>query len=111
MALSWAKPSSAVVGLSLLAMGDAAAFQSAFCPSIFTVRAFRARSDHSAHTANDVRGGMALGSALALGVGYGASLVSESVYPLLATAAAMALFWAAYEWALRNPRGSQRDSW
>lgn len=93
------------MGLAMLAAGDAAAMLSGVNPSLFTIRAFRRNGAHSERTARDIHTGMVIGSTLALAVGYGASLVTNSFWPLAVTLATLAILDGAYEWALRNPAG------
>jgi CHASE2 domain-containing sensor protein len=92
-----------VMGLAMLAAGDAAAMLSGVNPSIFTIRTFRSSNAHASRTQSDIHTGMVLGSALAIVVGYGAALVVRSWWPLFVTLATLAVLNGAYEWALRNP--------
>lgn len=93
------------MGLAMLAVGDAAAMLSGVNPSIFTIRTFRSTKRHADETATDIRYGMALGSGLALIVGFGATLVSKSWWPLFVTMLALVVLDGAYEMALRAPHG------
>ena len=95
------------MGLSALAAGDAAAFLSGMNPSLFTIRTFRTDWASNDQTKNDIRVGTAIGNVLAFMVGFGASAVSESWWPLAMTVAVMLILDCAYEWALRVPRASQ----
>jgi hypothetical protein len=106
--LTW-RATPEVWGLAMLAAGDAAAFQSGWCPSLFTVRTFRAKGAHAERTAGDIRLGMTLGSGMALVVGFGASYVGKSWWPLAFTIGALGLFWGVYEWALANPANVHQD--
>lgn len=113
---SWTwKADAASFGIAALVAGDAAAFMSGFCPSVFTVRTFRSDKVAAAeqdNTAGDIRRGMILATALALIVAYGGAEVSGSYWPLIAGAGAMGVFWIVYEWALANPhnvRGTIAD--
>lgn len=99
--LTW-KLDPETMGLAALAAGDAAAFLSGVNPSLFTIRTFHGQWG----TAEDIRRGMILGSTLALMVGFGATLVSESWWPFVLTIAATAVLDCAYEWAIRNPRNA-----
>jgi hypothetical protein len=100
--LSW-KSTPEIWGLTLLTMGDVAAFQSGFCPSIFTVRQFRAQGSSAQRTASDIYLGMSLGTGLAIMVSLGASYVSGSWLPFAGALVTLALYWAVYQWALQNP--------
>lgn len=101
--VSW-KMNPETMGLAALAAGDAAAFLSGVNPSLFTIRTFAGDWTSSNNTANDIRTGMIIGNALALLVGFGATLVSQSWWPLVVTIACAAVLDGAYEWALRTPR-------
>lgn len=99
--ISW-KLDAETMGLAALASGDAAAFLSGVNPSLFTIRTFQ----NDWGTSGDIRVGMILGNALALAVGFGATLVSQSWWPFVFTLSVAAVLDAAYEWALRNPRNA-----
>lgn len=92
------------MGLAALAAGDAAAFLSGVNPSLFTIRTFAGNWASADGTAGDIRRGMILGNALALAVGFGATAVSKSWWPLMLTLGTAAVLDFAYEWALRCPR-------
>ena len=100
--LQWPIPA-ALGGITLLTMGDVAAFMSAFCPSIFTVRTFRADPSKSGSTAQDIYIGMAISGALTVMVALGASMAAESWWPLLGATATEIAILAAYWWALQHP--------
>lgn len=102
--LTW-KMDPETMGLAMLAAGDAAAMLSGVNPSLFTIRTFRDSKIHAARTARDIRYGMALGSSLALVVGWGATLVSGSYWPLFVTMLTLIVLDGAYEWAIRTPHG------
>jgi hypothetical protein len=92
--------SPAVVGL-FVAVECAFGF-SAFLPSIFTIRHFGAQPA----TAENIRIGEALGCAWAIALAGIASILVDSVAPLLLTIPTAALIVCVYEWALRHPDGS-----
>jgi predicted anti-sigma-YlaC factor YlaD len=92
------------MGLAALAAGDAAAFLSGVNPSLFTIRSFRNTWGSADQTASDIHTGVILGNALAFAVGFGATLVSQSWWPLTITLLVAAILDCAYEWALRSPR-------
>jgi hypothetical protein len=98
---------SEIAGISALVAADAAAYMSAFNPSIFTIRTFRqAKLGASAdETAADIRRGMVLGGILTVVTGFGGSAVTTSWWPFLTAMLTLAFLVAAYEWAIRNPRG------
>jgi len=97
-------------GVTALCIGDAFAAWSACNPSIFTVRTFRTLGGVEAdNTKGDIRRGSAIGSGLALIVGFGGSLVTRSWYPLVGTIAMLMVLWATYEWALANPHDKRRS--
>lgn len=87
------------VGLMLLAASEVPNFLAGMLPSLMTIRRFGAEdADREA-----LRQGEVAGSALALAVGAGASLVANSWLPFLATAVTLAVMLAMYEHAIRNP--------
>lgn len=86
---------------------DAAAYMSAFNPSLFTIRQFGGSWASGQETAADIHKGMLLGTALTLVTGFGGSAVSKSWVPLVAAVAVLIVLIAAYQWALMNPRGGQ----
>lgn len=107
--ISW-KLDAEILGITALVVGDAAAFWSANNPSVFTVRAFRRKGGKEAEqTMRDIRIGGAAGTALALFVGLGGSLVTKSWWPVTGAAAIIAFQWLLWEWAMRNPHGSGGD--
>lgn len=95
---------SEVAGIAALVAADAAAYLSAFAPSIFTIRSF-ADSWGGEETKGDIHRAVALGGALTLVTGFGGSAVTRSWWPLLAAVLTLAFIAAVYEWALANPRG------
>lgn len=109
MNFSW-KLNSEIIGITALVVGDAAAFWSANNPSVFTVRAFRRKGGKEAEqTKRDIRLGGLAGSGLALIVGFGGSLVTQSWWPIAGAAGILAFEWVLWEWAIRNPHGSGGD--
>lgn len=97
-----------VAGISALVAADAAAFMSAFCPSLFTIRAFRSTGNTlvAEETAADLYRGMVLGAALTLITGFGGSAVTQSYWPLTSAVVTLLVLCAAYQWAISNPRGT-----
>jgi len=93
-----------VAGISALVAADAAAYLSAFNPSIFTIRSF-ANSWGGTETRGDIRRGVALGAVLTFVTGFGGSAVTRSWWPLLAAVVTLGFIALTYEWALANPRG------
>lgn len=93
----------ALGGITLLTMGDAAAFMSAFNPSIFTIRTFRSDSQQAGSTAQDIYIGIALAAGMSALVAIGAAMAAESWWPIVGTVAAEAVILAAYTWALQHP--------
>ena len=107
--ISW-RLDAEVAGLAMLAAGDAASMLSGVNPSLFTIRTFRsAGTAQAAFTQQDIRMGMGLGSALALVVGFGATLASKSWWPTLVTLITLAVLDGAYEAALRNPHNTHKS--
>ena len=95
-----------IVGLTALVAADVAAFLSGMNPSFFTMRAFADQGGEKAeNTKKDVRIGSTVGALLALTAGFGASLVSDSWWPLAASAVTLAIIIGAYEYAINNPHG------
>ena len=91
-----------LLGVTLLAVADVPAFLSGLLPSLMTIQRFGAEDiDRDA-----LRRGEALGGALALAVGAGASMIADSWLPFFACAATLAVLLAAYEHAIRNPSPS-----
>jgi hypothetical protein len=105
--MTW-KMDSEIAGISALVAADAAAYMSAFCPSLFTIRAFRSTRNLTDHdeTAGDIYRGMALGAALTLVTGFGGAAVTGSYWPLAISIVVLGVLIGAYVWALENPRGS-----
>lgn len=101
MKLSWALDAESM-GLAVLAAGDSAAFLSGMNPSIFTIRHFQSEWSDG-QTTSDIRTGMAIANVLAILVGWGSTVVTQSWWPLTMTAAVTLILDLAYEWALRHP--------
>jgi hypothetical protein len=102
MNLDWALNGESM-GLAALAAGDSAAFLSGMNPSIFTIRSQFGQSGGD-DTAKDIHIGMIIANALAITVGFGASAVSGSWWPVTITVGVTIILDIAYEWALRCPR-------
>ncbi len=105
--IDW-KVDSEILGLAVLSAGDAAAFLSGVNPSLFTIRTFRTDWASGSQTANDIHIGMMIGNALALSVGFAATLVTSSWWPFMFAVACAGALDIAYEWALRSPRVGQQ---
>ena len=93
-------------GVTALVAADAAAFMSAFNPSIFTIRSFASDwgGDQQDETRGDIYRGIALGSALTLLTAIGGSAVTKSWWPTVAALFTLTVIALAYRWALDNPR-------
>lgn len=94
-------------GIAALVAADAASFLSGLNPSFFTMRAFVSSGDplKADRSAKDIRIGSAVGTALALLVGFGGSLVTGSWWPFAMTLLVLITIIGSYEYALRNPHG------
>ena len=95
---------SETAGVAALVAADAAAFLSAFNPSIFTIRRFAGEWGGDG-ARGDIFRGVGLGAALTLLVAFGGSAVTESYVPMAAALLVLLVIAAAYWWALENPRG------
>lgn len=93
-----------IAGITALVAADAASFLSGLNPSIFTIRAFAKSWAQADETRADILRGMAIGSALAIAVGIGGSLVTRSYWPLFGTLVTLSVLDATYAWAIANPR-------
>lgn len=103
---SVAMPNEATVGITALTIGDAWAAFSAQNPSLFTMKAFgRKGGEEGELTKRDLRMGAAIGTAMALVVAFGASMVTRSWWPVIGTTAACGVQWAVLEHAVANPWG------
>lgn len=92
------------VGLMLLAASEVPNFLAGMLPSLMTIKRFGATEEDRA----TLRRGEVAGSALALAVGAGASLVAGSPLPLAATLAILVVMLWLYEDAIRNPHPDAR---
>lgn len=98
------KPSPEVWGLTLLAASEVPNFLAGMAPSLFTLQHFTDKSSADAKAARDsMHRAYVVGGGLSLAVGAGASLVSDSWYPLAACAIVLVVLIVQYEWALDNP--------
>lgn len=87
------------IGLALLAASEVPNFLAGMLPSLMTIRRFGAEdADREA-----LRQGELAGSALALMVGLGATLVADSWLPVGATVVVLVIMLGMYEYAIRNP--------
>lgn len=98
------KLDSETAGIAALVAADAAAFLSAFNPSIFTIRKFASEWGSAEETRADIYRGIALGATLTLITAFGGSAVSRSWWPVAAALVTLTVVAAAYYWALENPR-------
>ncbi len=86
-------------GFFLLSAAEVPNFLAGMMPSLMTIRRFNADERDT----GTLRVGEALGTALALAVGVGASLIAHSWWPLVGTMAALVFLIVSYEWAIRSP--------
>lgn len=93
------------LGLVILSAAEVPNFLAGMLPSLMTIRTFADDPEQIAA----LRRGEVVGSALALGVGAGASLVADSPAPFLACTAVLAVLLYEYEKAMREPITKQRD--
>jgi hypothetical protein len=91
------------MGVVALVVGDVFSTLAGVNPSVFTIRTFRGVTSHAEMTAQDIHIGMVFGSAVALAVALGGTLVTRSWWPFAVGVGAVALADGIYEWALRNP--------
>jgi hypothetical protein len=88
----------ATAGLMLLAAGEVPNFLAGMLPSLMTINRFAAEEvDRQA-----LRRGEVMGAALALMVGFGASLAASNVLPFVATVIVLVIMLISYEHAIRN---------
>ena len=106
-AWSMGMPDAETMGITALTIGDAWAAFSAMNPSMFTTKAFgRKGGTEGELTKRDLRLGAAIGTGMAGVVAVGASMVTNSWWPLVGTLAACAAQWLVLEHSLRNPWGT-----
>ena len=93
-----------VVGITILAMGDAFNAYSGLLPSMFTISSdlFNGQGSHKGN-ARRIRQGQVIATVASLGIGFGASLAAGSPLPFWGTAIACGGLLVAYEYALRHP--------
>ena len=104
---TFGRPSPEVMGITALTIGDAWAAFSAQNPSLFTMKAFGRKGGKEADLSKrDLRTGALIGTGMALVVAAGASMVTNSWWPVVGTTAACAVQWAVLEHACRNPWGT-----
>jgi len=98
------KPNAETWGLTLLAASEVPNFLAGMAPSLFTLQHFTDKSEEDRRAAIDsMHRAYVVGGGLSLAVGAGASLVSDSWYPLAACAIVLVVLIVQYEWALGNP--------
>ena len=105
----WAlgKPDEATMGIIALTMGDAAAFFSAYNPSIMTAGAFRRKQGREAENSKrDLYRGAAVGTALAVLVAAGGSMVTDSWWPVVGTLFVVTVQWGILVYTVKNPWGT-----
>jgi hypothetical protein len=95
------------LGLVILSAAEVPNFLAGMMPSLFTIRTFAGEADPDKIAA--LRRGEIVGSAMALAVGLGASLVADSPAPFLACSATLAVLLYEYERAIRQPIGKPLD--
>lgn len=94
------------MGVVALCMGDAAAFFSAYNPSIMTAGAFRRKGGSEAENSKrDLYRGAAVGTTLAILVAAGGSAVTESWWPVAGTLFVVGVQWALLVYTVQNPWG------
>ena len=91
----------AQLGLVILSASEVPNFLAGMMPSLFTIRTFAGEKDPEKIAA--LRRGEVVGTAMALGVGLGASLVADSPAPFLACVATASVLLYEYERAIRTP--------
>ncbi len=96
--------SAGVVGITILAMGDAFNAYSGLLPSMFTISSdfFNSQGSHKGNVKR-IRQGEVIATLASLGIGFGASLAAGNMLPLVGTAIACGGLLVAYEFALRHP--------
>ena len=104
---SLGKPDEATMGIVALTMGDAAAFFSAYNPSIMTAGAFRRKGGREAESSKrDLYRGASVGTALAVLVAAGGSMVTDSWWPVVGTLFVVTVQWGILIYTVKNPWGS-----
>jgi hypothetical protein len=93
------------LGLVILAASEVPNFLAGMLPSLFTIQTF----NDDPQKVKSLRRGELIGGALALTVGFGASLVSKSWAPFWACLAILVVMLAAYEHAIRTPLDDARS--
>lgn len=102
-----ATPDEATMGIVALTMGDAAAFFSAYNPSIMTAGAFRRKGGREADASKrDLYRGASVGTALAVLVAAGGSMVTNSWWPVVGTLFVVTVQWGILIYTVKNPWGS-----
>ena len=105
---SWtvAAPDAETMGIVALTMGDAAAFFSAYNPSLMTAGAFRRKGGtESELSKRDLYRGASVGTALALLVAAGGSMVTSSWWPVIGTAGVCGVQWGILYHVVEHPWG------
>jgi hypothetical protein len=102
----WAKPDAESMGVIALSMGDAAAFFSAYNPSIMTAGAFRRKGGAEAdNSKRDLYRGAFVGTSFAILVAAGGSMVTESWWPVAGTVLVVIIQWGVLWYTVENPWG------
>lgn len=100
------RPDAETMGIIALTMGDAAAFFSAYNPSIMTTGAFRRKGGTEAdNSKRDLYRGAFVGSTLAMIVAAGGSMVTGSWWPVVGTAGVVLVQWGVLVYTVQNPWG------
>lgn len=103
-----AMPDAEQMGVIALSMGDAAAFFSAYNPSIMTAGAFRRKGGKEAENSKrDLYRGAFVGSSFAMLVAAGGSMVTDSWWPVLGTVLVVVVQWGVLVYTVENPWGEQ----
>jgi hypothetical protein len=93
-----------ILATSLLVIADASSFWSANNPSFMTERRFTTESEQTAaETKIDIRAGGAKAVVESVIVGYGASIVVKSWWPLAVPLGYLTINWIWHEWAMSHP--------
>lgn len=101
-AISW-QVDEPTMGVVALTVGSVASMLAAFNPSVYTIQTSGGNAVEARNTRRSIHIGCALGAAISLALGYGATLVTRSWWPLFTTVLALIVVCGAYEWALRHP--------
>jgi hypothetical protein len=97
-------------GLTLLAADSVPNFLAGMAPSLFTLQHMGGTSqEHQAEAKISMQRAYVVGGLLSLASGLGASLVSRSPLPLVATVTVFVILVVQYEHALDNPHSTSEE--